>query len=226
MSEALITELSLIGALKVISRTSVMQYKDVSKPLKQIAGELGAGAIVEGSLLREGDQVRITVQLIDARTDTHLWAQSYIHESAQALSRQRELAREVAGIIRSRIAPSDRTPLPLIEQTNAAAYEAYVKGRYFMQQQSEESWLRSRQFFEQAVAETRTSRLDTSGSRTTTASPWQFRQKKQCPMPKPARCARSRWTKTWPRRRPRLRRCTTSGSGTGPRRSEPPDGMS
>lgn len=152
MTEALITELSLIGALKVISQTSVMQYKGVRKPLKQIAGELGAGAIVEGSVLREGDQVRITIQLIDARTDTHLWAQSYGRESVSALSNQRQLAREVAGIIRSHLAPSDRTAPPPIAQTNAAAYEAYVKGRYFLQQPSEAAWLRTREFFEQSLA--------------------------------------------------------------------------
>ncbi len=152
MTEALITELSRVGALKVISQTSVMQYKGVRKPLKQIAAELGAGTIVEGSVVREGDDVRITVQLIDAGTDTHLWAQSYGRESGSALSSQRELAREVAGIIRTRLAPEDRTTPPLIEQTNAAAYEAYVKGRYFLRQQSEASWHKSREFFEQSIA--------------------------------------------------------------------------
>ena len=152
MTEALITELSRVGALKVISQTSVMQYKGLRKPLKQIATELGAGTIVEGSVLREGEQVRITVQLIDAGTDTHLWAQSYGRESASALGHQRELAREVAGIIRSRIAPADRPAPPVIEQTNAAAYEAYVKGRYFMLQPSEASWAKSRDFFEQSIA--------------------------------------------------------------------------
>jgi TolB-like protein/DNA-binding winged helix-turn-helix (wHTH) protein/Tfp pilus assembly protein PilF len=152
MTEALITELSRVGALKVISQTSVMQYKGVRKPLKQIADELGAGTIVEGSVLREGEAVRITVQLIDARTDTHLWAQSYGRESTSALANQRELAREIAAIIRTRLAPADHTAPPLIKQTNAAAYEAYVKGRYFLQQQSEESWLKSREFFEQAIA--------------------------------------------------------------------------
>jgi TolB-like protein/DNA-binding winged helix-turn-helix (wHTH) protein/Flp pilus assembly protein TadD len=152
MTEALITELSHVGALKVISQTSALQYKDARKPLKQIAGELGAGTIVEGSVLREGDQVRITVQLIDAGSDTHLWAQSYGRDPAAALVNQRELAREVAGIIRSRIAPSDHTTLPVIEQTNAAAYEAYVKGRYFLSQPSEASWRKSREFFEQSIA--------------------------------------------------------------------------
>jgi TolB-like protein/DNA-binding winged helix-turn-helix (wHTH) protein/Tfp pilus assembly protein PilF len=152
MTEALITELSRVGALKVISQASVMHYKDLRKPLKQIADELGAGTIVEGSVLREGNQVRITVQLIEASTDTHLWAQSYARQSDSALATQRQLAREVAGIIRSRLAPSDRTTPPAIEQTNAAAYEAYVRGRYFMLQPSEASWAKSRDFFEQAIA--------------------------------------------------------------------------
>jgi TolB-like protein/DNA-binding winged helix-turn-helix (wHTH) protein/Flp pilus assembly protein TadD len=153
MTEALITELSRVGALRVISQTSVMQYQGgARKPLKQIANELGAGTIVEGSVLREGDRVRITVQLIDAGTDTHLWAQSYGRRTASALEDQRELAREVAGIIRSRLAPSDRTTAPSIEQTNAVAYEAYVKGRYFIQQATEESWVKGRVFFEQSIA--------------------------------------------------------------------------
>lgn len=152
MTEALITELSRVGALKVISQTSVMQYKGAQKPLRQIADELGAGTIVEGSVLREGDRTRITIQLIDAASDTHLWAQSYGRHGASALADQRELAREVAGIIRSRLAPSDRTTPPLIEQTNAAAYEAYVKGRYFIQQATQESWVKGRDFFEQSIA--------------------------------------------------------------------------
>jgi TolB-like protein/Tfp pilus assembly protein PilF len=151
MTEALTTELSRVGTLKVISQTSAMQYKGARKSLKQIADELGAGTIVEGSVLREGDEVRITVQLIDAATDTHLWAQSYGREPASALSDQRELAREVAGIIRGHLAPDDRTATPLVDRTNPAAYEAYVKGRYFLQQQSEEAWLKSRQFFEESV---------------------------------------------------------------------------
>jgi TolB-like protein/DNA-binding winged helix-turn-helix (wHTH) protein/Flp pilus assembly protein TadD len=152
MTEALITELSRVGALRVISQTSVMQYQGMRKPLKQIADELGAGTIVEGSVLREGDRVRITVQLIDAGTDTHLWAQSYGRPTSSALEDQRELAREVAGIIRSRLAPSDRTTAPSIEQTNATAYEAFVKGRYFIQQATEESWVKGRDFFEQSIS--------------------------------------------------------------------------
>jgi TolB-like protein/DNA-binding winged helix-turn-helix (wHTH) protein/Tfp pilus assembly protein PilF len=153
MTEALITELSRVGALKVISQTSVMQYKGVRKALPEVARELGVGTIVEGSVLREGDRVRITVQLIDAQTDVHLWAQSYTRDSASALTDQRPLAREIAGVIRSRLAPSDTSVPPAFHQTNAAAYEAYVKGRYFLLQRYDEaSWQRGREFFEESVA--------------------------------------------------------------------------
>ncbi len=80
MTEALIAELAKIGALKVISRTSVMQYKGARKPLPEIAHELNVDGIVEGSVLRQGDRVRITAQLIEAATDQHLWAESYERE--------------------------------------------------------------------------------------------------------------------------------------------------
>jgi TolB-like protein/DNA-binding winged helix-turn-helix (wHTH) protein/tetratricopeptide (TPR) repeat protein len=152
MTDALIGELSRIGALKVISQTSVMQYKGVRKALPAIARELGVGTVVEGSVVHEGDEVRITVQLIDAQTDTHLWTQTYNRDAATALTTQRALAREVAGLIRARLVPSDRSATPVFQQTNPAAYEAYVKGRYFMQVPGETSLARAREFFEQAIA--------------------------------------------------------------------------
>jgi TolB-like protein/DNA-binding winged helix-turn-helix (wHTH) protein len=152
MTDALIGELSRVGALKVISQTSVMQYKDVRKTLPTIARELDAGTIVEGSVLHEGGQVRITVQLIDARTDTHLWTQTYRRDRATALSTQRELAREVAGLIRARLAPSDRSAPPPLQATNPQAYEAYLRGRYFMQRVDEATRVRARESFEQSIA--------------------------------------------------------------------------
>lgn len=152
MTEALITELSRVGALKVISQTSVMQYKGVRKALPDVARELGVGTIVEGSVLREGERVRITVQLIDALTDVHLWAQSYMKDSASAMTDQRQLAREIAGVIRSHLSPSDTSAPPAFHRTNAAAYEAYVKGRYFLQRYDEASWLRGREFLEESIA--------------------------------------------------------------------------
>ena len=152
MSDALIGELSRFGALKVISQTSAMQYKGARKALPDIARELNVGTVVEGSVFREGGQVRITVQLIDARTDTHLWTQTYTRDPDTAMTTQRELAREVAGLIRSRLIPSERSAVPALRQTNQAAYEAYVKGRYFIQRPDEASFHRAREFFEQSIA--------------------------------------------------------------------------
>ena len=152
MTDALIGELSRIRALKVISQTSAMQYKGVRKTLPEIARELGVTTVVEGSVVNEGGQVRLTVQLIDARTDSHLWTQTYSRDPATALSTQRALAREVAGLIRSRLVPSDRSTTPIFQQTNPAAYESYVRGRYFLQQPGEASMAEARGFFEQSIA--------------------------------------------------------------------------
>ena len=152
MTDALIGELSRVSSLKVISETSAMQYKGVRKPLPQIARELGVSTVVEGSVIHEGEQVRITVQLIDAQTDTHVWSQTYHPDSATVVSTQRALAREVAGLIRSRLVPSAESPTPAIQQTNPSAYEAYVKGRYFLQRADAAGAARARAFFEEAIA--------------------------------------------------------------------------
>ncbi len=111
MHEALISSLARIGPeLLVISRTSVMPYKDTDKSLPEIASELGVAGVIEGSALREGDRVRITLQLIDARRDAHLWTESYEREFESALALQREIARDVASQIQVELAP-EREPL-------------------------------------------------------------------------------------------------------------------
>ena len=92
MTDELITELGQVSALRVVSRTSVMTYKGSKKLLPEIARELGVDAVVEGSVLREGDQVRITAQLIDARTDQHIWSQSYVRDLDNVLALQGEVA--------------------------------------------------------------------------------------------------------------------------------------
>ena len=152
MTDALISELSRSGALKVISQTSAMHYKGARKPLPVIARELGVTTVVEGSVVQEGGQVRLTVQLIDARSDAHLWTQTYTSDPSAALANQRARAREVAAIIRSRLVPDDRSPAPTLQSTTPAAYEAYLKGRYFLQQGGESTAARARQFFEEAIA--------------------------------------------------------------------------
>ena len=105
MTEALIAELSRIRALKVISRTSVMQYKDAKKPLPEIARALGVKGVVEGSVMRAGDSVRITVQLIDADSDRHLWAESYTREAKNVLALQSEVATAIAREVRVAVTP-------------------------------------------------------------------------------------------------------------------------
>ena len=152
MTEALISALSRVGELKVISQTSALQYTATTKPLKQIARELGVGAVVEGSVVHEGDQVRITVQLIDAATDTHLWAETYRREAAGVLGVQGALARSMVEEIRQRLTGRSAPAGTALREPDPLVREAYLKGRYFMRSGSEEDMSRARDYLEQAVA--------------------------------------------------------------------------
>ncbi len=151
MTEALITDLAKIGALKVISRTSVMRYKGSDKPLPEIARELSVDAIVEGSVLRAGDEVRITAQLIHAASDTHIWAESYDRDLTNILSLQAEVARAVAREVEVKLTPHEETRLVVKQTVNPAAHEAYLKGRYFWEQRGQ-GLRKSIELFEQALA--------------------------------------------------------------------------
>jgi serine/threonine protein kinase/Tfp pilus assembly protein PilF len=151
MTEALIAELSKISALKVISRTSVMQYKGVKKPLPQIARELGVDGIVEGSVARDADQVRITVQLIDGRTDQHTWAESYQRELKNILNLQSEVARAIAREIRINLTAGEEERLARSRPVNPAAHEEYLKGRQFWAQRTFENLQKALQHFEKSV---------------------------------------------------------------------------
>lgn len=135
MTEALITDLAKIHSLKVISRTSVMRYKGASKPLPEIATELGVDAIVEGSVLRAGAQVRITAQLIHAASDIHLWAESYDRDLTSILTLQSEVAQAIAQAIQAKITPEEKRRLAAVRPAiNPAALELYLKGRHFWNQ--------------------------------------------------------------------------------------------
>ena len=127
MTDELTTDLGQIGSLRVISRTSAMQYKKTSKPLRQIAGELNVDAVVEGSVLRAGDRVRITAQLIEAQTDRHLWSESYEGEARDALGLQRQVARSIAEQVRAKLTPEQRKALNSTHPVNPAAHEMYLK---------------------------------------------------------------------------------------------------
>jgi len=153
MHEELIATLGKIGALKVISRTSVMQYKQQRKPLPEIARELGVDAVIEGSVRRAGDQVRITVQLVDARADKHLWAKSYQREIRDILALQTEVAQEIAQQIRVSVTPEERTRLESSSTVNSEAYQLYLKGLYYWVERTPggETLGKSREYFEQAI---------------------------------------------------------------------------
>jgi serine/threonine protein kinase/Flp pilus assembly protein TadD len=130
MADELITELAQISGLRVISRTSTMRYLRNPKPIPEIAKELGVDAVIEGSVERSGDQVRITAQLINARTDTHVWAKSYQRDLRDVLSMQSEVARAIAGEVRVQLTPQEKARLDSVRPVNPAAHEAYLKGLY------------------------------------------------------------------------------------------------
>jgi len=132
MTEALITDLAGIGSLKVISRTSVMRYKGTRKPLAQIGRELGVEALLEGSVLRSGNRVRVTAQLLDAKADRHLWGESYDREIVDVLELQSELTRSIVAGISLRTTSEESGRLAASRKVDPEAYEAYLKGRHFV----------------------------------------------------------------------------------------------
>jgi TolB-like protein/Tfp pilus assembly protein PilF len=130
MQEALIAELSKISALKVISRTSTLRYRKTEKPLSVVAHELNVDGVIEGSALREGDQVRITVQLVDGRSDRHVWGQTFDREMRGVLALHSEVAREIAKQIKVTLTPPELQRLAVTRVVNPKAYELYVLGRH------------------------------------------------------------------------------------------------
>jgi len=153
MTDELITDLAQISALRVISRTSVMAYKGARKPLPQIARELNVDAVVEGTVLRSGDQVRITAQLIEASTDKHLWSQSYEGELRETLALQSRVASAIAGQIRINLTPQEQAALKNVKVVNPEAYESYLKGRYFWNKRTAEGLKAALAYFKQAIEE-------------------------------------------------------------------------
>jgi len=162
MTEALTTELAQISALKVISRTSVMQYKGTKKPLPQIAKELGVDAVVEGAVQRSGDKVGITVQLIQA-SDRHLLAKSYERGLRDVLALQREIAHAITDEIKAKLTPQEQARLTTARPVNPEAHDAYLRGRYFQYKRTGEGLKRSVEYFEQSVAKDPASALAYSG---------------------------------------------------------------
>jgi TolB-like protein/DNA-binding winged helix-turn-helix (wHTH) protein/Flp pilus assembly protein TadD len=153
MTEQLISDLGHISALRVISRTSVMGYKHTRKSLPQIARELNVDGVVEGTVLRSGDTVRITAQLIEGAADRQVWSQSYEGELRDALALQGRVARAIADEIRINVNPSEQATLNRRAVVDPAAYESYLKGRYFWNKRTADGLKVALAYFNQAVDE-------------------------------------------------------------------------
>jgi TolB-like protein/class 3 adenylate cyclase/lipoprotein NlpI len=157
MTDELTTDLATISQLRVISRSSTTQFTGAQRPpTPEIAKMLNVDAVVEGSVRRSGDKVRITAQLIDARADRHLWAKSFERDSRDVLALQSELASAIASEINVQLTPGEQARLTSAQSVNPEAHDAYLKGRYFFNRPSDENLSKAIKQFEEAV------RLDSS----------------------------------------------------------------
>jgi TolB-like protein/DNA-binding winged helix-turn-helix (wHTH) protein/Tfp pilus assembly protein PilF len=150
-TEALIGSLARIRALRVVSRTSVMRFKGATRPVAEIARALNVDAIVEGSVQRTADRVRVTVQLVHAATDTHLWAREYERDLTDILTLQGEVARAVAEEIQVQITAEERARLSSAGAVNPGAYQEYLLGQHYLWTLTEEDLTRAIDHFERAV---------------------------------------------------------------------------
>jgi len=151
MTEELITDLGKIAGLRVISRTSSMHYKGTRKTLPEIARELNVDAVIEGAVLRSGDHVRITTQLVEAASDRHLWAESYERELRDVLTLQGEVARDVAKQVNIKLSQEEQTRFASTHPVDPKALEAYLKGRYELYKMTLEGTKKSIDYFAQAL---------------------------------------------------------------------------
>jgi TolB-like protein len=151
MTDALITDLAKIHSLRVISRNSIMQYKGKRKSLTQIARELNVDAIVEGTVVRSGDRVRITAQLIEASQDRHLWAETYEGDFRDILGLQDQVAKAIAGGVRVRLTPQEEMHLTNVRRVDPQVQDAYLTGRYYWNRRTTEAVRKSCDYFQLAI---------------------------------------------------------------------------
>ena len=151
MTDELIAALGQISALRVISRTSIMTYKGVRKLLPDIARELNVDAVVEGTVLRFGERVRITAQLIEVPVERHLWAQSFEGDLRDTLALQNSVARTIAGQVRAAMTQQEQVALQNSKPVNPVAYEAYLKGRYFLNKRTGDGLTTAIEYFSHAI---------------------------------------------------------------------------
>ena len=151
MTEELIADLGKIRALRVISRTSAMRYKGTKKSLLEIARELNVDALVEGSVLRAGDRVRITTQLIHAATDRHLWSESYERDLKDVLALQSEVARSIAREIKIALTPQEQARFAEARPVDPEARQLYLKARYYAAKSTQEGAQKALEYFQQSI---------------------------------------------------------------------------
>jgi serine/threonine-protein kinase len=163
MTEELITNLAKIRGLRVISRTSVMQYKGSTKHLPEIASALKVGYVLEGSVARDGERVRINAKLIDPATEQNLWAESYDRSLEDILDLQREVARAIAAEVRVQLTPAERVRLSASQTVNTRAYENYLRGRHLGNRRTKEALDQALEYYQAVVANDPDSGLGYSG---------------------------------------------------------------
>lgn len=153
LHDDLLTHLSKISALKVISRTSVMEYKDTTKKIKDIAGELGVANILEGGVQRAGNQIRLNVQLIDAKTDEHLWAEIYDEEltTANIFSIQTKISKQIAAALKAQLTTQESESIEAVPTDNLEAYDAYLAGRQLIEKREGNSLKQALALFQKAT---------------------------------------------------------------------------
>ncbi len=151
MTDVLIAELAQISALRVISRTSVMQYKSTKKLIPEIARELNVDALIEGTVLQDGDQVRITVQLLRAKPEEHLWAQNYLRNLENIISLQEEVARSIADTIQITLTQAEKLRLASARPVDPKAFEYYLRGRHSWNERTFTDFNKSYEYFKKAI---------------------------------------------------------------------------
>ena len=151
ITEDILTQLSKITDLSVISRTTMMQYKGTKKSLKEIGKELNAGVILEGSIRRSGERVRISSQLIDATSDRHLWAENYDREMKDIFAIQSDVAQQIAVALRAKLPLSEKERIERAQTQNTEAYHLYLKGRYYWNKRTGTDLQKSIDYFNQAI---------------------------------------------------------------------------
>ena len=151
MTDELITDLAKLGTMRVISRTSVVRYRGTQKSLPEIARELNVDAVVEGTITESAGRIHVTAQLVQAQPEKHLWAESYDRPTQDLVALQEELSREIAGAVRSSIAPQESAKLRH-RDVSAEAYRLFLKGRYFWNRRTGEGFEHAIDYFDQAIA--------------------------------------------------------------------------